>query len=605
MTPMAFRYQPFQNPYISSMTDLMGRGTEARSRAALSAAEAQAGGALRLGDLTQQKWSGLGDTIGQGIDAYVTEQRAKPQREYDEWRRQQEYDAAARREEAQALLGRVSAGRNVRDTPVGDMLALQTDTGGEFRRTPLGSAPQPSRFPGGAPPETRRDAAGNFVRAEPELLPAQTIAMDRDPYGVERGGIRLFNVEKYIQEAAVGGMLPESAEFIDMMRGLNTDKINQVQQGLQQAQTQGNQLIAMGNEGILSAGAEMLAHWKDTVPETHLRPLEMALDAGNPDEFRRVLRGFTGLQPHFVSAEPGQQMLETTAGTYSQVPGQRRFTPGSPESRIQNEITIQENALGRQLTVAEKNKIETRIAASTQPQRAGYFTMLTRYDAQGRPAGAIVLDARTGLARLVDTEELGGYTAKPPGNLAQRTIENEASLDSLERLKGMFTTVRDAEGKIISEGAEADIGPAEGRFRQALHSMPGGIAVLDYFNQEPERFAAFNAATRAFQNAMIKAITGAQMSEPEAKRIMGQIPNVTDNPVDWLAKYDESVLNLQDLENRLRIDRDAGRDVLPPSGVDYDALFEEVTGHTMEVGATADISLDSLYDDYAARQGGR
>ena len=78
---MAFEYRPFVNPYMGSMTDLMGRGTEARSRAALSAAEAEAGGQLRLGDLTQQKWSGLGNTLAGGIDAYVTEQREAPIRE--------------------------------------------------------------------------------------------------------------------------------------------------------------------------------------------------------------------------------------------------------------------------------------------------------------------------------------------------------------------------------------------------------------------------------------------------------------------------------------------------------------------------------------------
>tara|TARA_R100001086_G_scaffold239474_4_gene164908 strand:+ start:1054 stop:2538 length:1485 start_codon:yes stop_codon:yes gene_type:complete len=61
----------------------MGRGTEARSRAELSAAEAEAGGQLRLGDITQQKWSGLGQNIGQGIDAYVTEQREAPIREQE------------------------------------------------------------------------------------------------------------------------------------------------------------------------------------------------------------------------------------------------------------------------------------------------------------------------------------------------------------------------------------------------------------------------------------------------------------------------------------------------------------------------------------------
>jgi hypothetical protein len=86
---MPFQYQPFVNPYVSSMSDLMGRGVEARSRAELTAAEAQAGAQRRLGDLTAAKWSGLGNTLAGGIDAFVTEQREKPRREFEEWQRGQ------------------------------------------------------------------------------------------------------------------------------------------------------------------------------------------------------------------------------------------------------------------------------------------------------------------------------------------------------------------------------------------------------------------------------------------------------------------------------------------------------------------------------------
>ena len=64
--------------------------------APVPAAEAQAGGALRLGDLTQQKWSGLGNTLAGGIDAYVTEQREAPRREHDLWQMEQDKIAAER-----------------------------------------------------------------------------------------------------------------------------------------------------------------------------------------------------------------------------------------------------------------------------------------------------------------------------------------------------------------------------------------------------------------------------------------------------------------------------------------------------------------------------
>src|SRR3990167_8898329 len=190
--------------------------------------------------------------------------------------------------------------------------------------------------------------------------------------------------------------------------------------------------------------------------------------------------------------------------------------------------------------------------AAGQQDRAGYFTMTPIYDAQGRPIGAMKLNARTGETTLVQPDEMGGgVTARPPGTLGQMTIANEATLDSLARLKEMFDA-----------GAKDDIGPAEGRARRMGQQVPGGALVT-------ERFANFEAATRAFQNAMIKAITGAQMSEPEAKRIMGQIPNVTDNPTVWQAKYAQSVKNMEDLENRRRPDRGAPADAT-------DALLDEL-----------------------------
>jgi hypothetical protein len=100
---MPFEYRPFVNPYVSSMSDLMGRGVEARSRAELTAAEAQAGAVGRLGDITAAKWSGLGDTLAGGIDAYMTEQREKPMREHALWQMEQDKIAAER---AEVMAGR-------------------------------------------------------------------------------------------------------------------------------------------------------------------------------------------------------------------------------------------------------------------------------------------------------------------------------------------------------------------------------------------------------------------------------------------------------------------------------------------------------------------
>lgn len=224
---MPFEYQPLVNPYVRSMADVMGRGPEARSRAALSAAEAQAAGKLRLGALTQQQWSGFGENVGRGIDEYITEQRERPEREYQALLRAEQIRQLEARSQAEALGGRVMARRDVRGTPAGDMLALQTDAGGEFRRTPLGPAPQPSRFRGDAPPGTERDAAGNFIRAEPGLLPAETVTMDPSPYKTRNSrGLELYDLEKIMQQAMQAGVYEQFRPYLQELEGLNTRRVS-------------------------------------------------------------------------------------------------------------------------------------------------------------------------------------------------------------------------------------------------------------------------------------------------------------------------------------------------------------------------------------------
>ena len=259
--------------------------------------------------------------------------------------------------------------------------------------------------------------------------------------------------------------------------------------------------------------------------------------------------------------------------SYTLTPGEKRFAPGGAlEAEVPAEakpltfgplekVTVNgRSVLARPRSDGVLVDLKGNVLDNAQPEpqmsqqeRSGYFTMTPIYDAQGRPIGAMKLNARTGETTLVKPDEMGGgVTARPPGNLGQRTVENEAALDSLGRLKDMY-----------DKGAKDDIGPAEGRARSVGQKVPGGAFVT-------ERFANFEAATRAFQNAMIKAITGAQMSEPEAKRIMGQIPNVNDNPTVWQAKYTQSVKNMEDLENRTRTDRGA------PKPDPTDALLDEL-----------------------------
>lgn len=165
-----------------------------------------------------------------------------------------------------------------------------------------------------------------------------------------------------------------------------------------------------------------------------------------------------------------------------------------------------------------------------------YFTIAPLYDSQGRPIGALRTEGRTGKVEFVNIGSLaGGQLRPPPGDLGKQTIMNEASLDALDNLRMLREPIKDLTG------------PLGGRVRSIGQQIPG--VPVD------EDWALFDAATAAFRNAVIKAITGAQMSEPEARRIREQIPEVSDKPEVWAAKARQTEFNLKTLEDRVKTNR--------------------------------------------------
>jgi hypothetical protein len=121
-------------------------------------------------------------------------------------------------------------------------------------------------------------------------------------------------------------------------------------------------------------------------------------------------------------------------------------------------------------------------------------------------------------------------TMGQPASPSERTAiaEGRASMDALTNLKTLF------------DSARTKTGPVVGRT-----SPIKGLVGMTTAEQE-----AFMAATSAFKNQVIKDITGAQMSEKEAERIMKQIPDITDPPTRWKAKHAQTQKNLQDIQKR-------------------------------------------------------
>ena len=106
--------------------------------------------------------------------------------------------------------------------------------------------------------------------------------------------------------------------------------------------------------------------------------------------------------------------------------------------------------------------------------------------------------------------------------------ETRASIDALNNIKELYDSAKTRTGIVVGR-----LDPVLGAF---------GLTTDEQEN--------FMAATSAFRNQIIKEITGAQMSEVEAKRILKQVPQETDPPARWEAKWRQSKKNLEMLQKR-------------------------------------------------------
>lgn len=149
------------------------------------------------------------------------------------------------------------------------------------------------------------------------------------------------------------------------------------------------------------------------------------------------------------------------------------------------------------------------------------------------------LETRIALGQATDVEQddykklvtgIAPVREAPASSTERMAIaEARSSIDALNNLRQLY--------KIGGFGTAA---PIAGRVA-GVRGLWGGTT------QAQEDFMA---ATAAFKNAIIRQITGAQLSEAEAKRIVKQIPDITDPPARWQAKWQQSLKNIQMLQQR-------------------------------------------------------
>jgi hypothetical protein len=135
----------------------------------------------------------------------------------------------------------------------------------------------------------------------------------------------------------------------------------------------------------------------------------------------------------------------------------------------------------------------------------------------------IVMDNRLGVM-TVNGQPYHGAVFPKLQNAPASVVESMSSLKlakfQLGQISKLFTP--DVLGPITGRGI----------------ALGGSLGILG------PKAARFTSQLSNYQNAMIKAITGAQMSEPEAKRLMTQMPSLKDLPEAFAAKLQVAEDNL-------------------------------------------------------------
>lgn len=135
---------------------------------------------------------------------------------------------------------------------------------------------------------------------------------------------------------------------------------------------------------------------------------------------------------------------------------------------------------------------------------------------------------------LVNQAGQGRASVQPPLQGRQLEVVTGASeaLAILERMRPMAENV-------LKLGL---IGPVAGRIARLSQGLPnelGGSVNAD--------FAGLTSETERLVSRIVRALSGAQVSDKEAQRIMSQVPDLTRRPERFQIDFDATVQNLQDL----------------------------------------------------------
>lgn len=139
------------------------------------------------------------------------------------------------------------------------------------------------------------------------------------------------------------------------------------------------------------------------------------------------------------------------------------------------------------------------------------------------PTGEIAAVGSTRTGQITPIQNpVGARRAPVPAGMLNTQRELENSARKLTDLRAAFKP--------------EFVGPVEGRVLKVKSKLPGTTM--------PAGWGTFTALQADLKNSVIKLITGAQMGQQEADRILQQVPTETDKPEIWLDKFNQTQKNV-------------------------------------------------------------
>jgi len=199
-------------------------------------------------------------------------------------------------------------------------------------------------------------------------------------------------------------------------------------------------------------------------------------------------------------------------------------------SEVQTALRAQELAGEKPIQPTDAARIEAenaRAAAARAAQAVGQAET-AKHDRAMEAASF----GNLAVAKEREAREAAALKATGGAKLSATAIEKIAGIDQSLNVVKSLNELKKPEW----------LGPIAGRQARYSINIPG-VKVSD-------ELARFAAETATLKNSVVKAITGAQMSEPEAKRIMQQVPDFEDKPNVWQQKLEATKENLSTLKRR-------------------------------------------------------